>query len=186
MSYARLSVAPDRRGDAFVAGGFRESLLLRSGERLVARGPSDGMLIRYSADGEPLWARAVGGEGDDWLVDASTDSRGNLYLAGVVQGAVDLDSDGRPDANVGASRGLLVASWDPEGKLRWAKVSRSEREVMAGGGARSRSRHREKSTSRRTIWAPTSISTATGAWTCRHLAKGVRPCSPASIPKAGC
>jgi len=135
MSYARLSVAPDRRGGAFVAGGFRESLLLRSGERLVARGPSDGMLIRYSADGEPLWARAVGGEGDDWLVDASTDSQGNVYLAGVVQGAVDLDSDGRPDANVGASRGLLVASWYPEGKLRWARVSRSEREVMAGGGS---------------------------------------------------
>lgn len=135
MSYARLSVAPDRRGGAFVAGGFRESLLLRSGERLVARGPSDGMLVRYSADGEPLWARAVGGEGDDWLVDASTDARGNVYLAGVVQGAVDLDSDGRPDANVGASRGLLVASWDPEGKLRWVRVSRSEREVMAGGGS---------------------------------------------------
>lgn len=133
MTFARLSVASDRRGGAYVAGGFRDNLLLRSGTRIVSAGETDGMLIRYGADGTPLWARAIGGAGNDWLVDAATDSNGNLYAAGVVRGNVDLDSDGDPDATVaGTGQGLLLASWNPQGGLRWARVAASAQEVMAG------------------------------------------------------
>lgn len=128
-SYARLTVAPDRRGGAYIAGAFIDSLQFRSGQRIVGRGPAHGLLARYSAEGDPLWGRAIGGGGTDIIVDAATDAAGHVYLVASVQGAVDLDGDGRPDATVAGGTGLLVASYDLAGALRWARVAASRRDV---------------------------------------------------------
>lgn len=129
MSFARRSVALDRHGGAYVAGGFGESLLFYSGERIHARGPSDGFLVRYSADGDPLWARAIGGEQNDSLVDVSTDAAGHVYVGGSVRGSVDLDSDGRADGTVTAESGLLVASYNSSGELRWGRIAISGADI---------------------------------------------------------
>lgn len=132
MSFARLTVALDRRGGAYMAGGFRDSMTFRSGARITARGDMDGLLVRYNAVGEPLWAHAIGGDQIDVLVDAATDAAGNVYVTGTMQGAFDVDSDGRTDANTKAGKGLLVASYDPGGKLRWFKVAASGSDITAG------------------------------------------------------
>lgn len=129
MSFARLTVASDRRGGAYLAGGFNDSMQFQSGERIVSRGSTDGLLVRYSADGDPLWARAIGGDRFDVLADASVDAAGHVYVTGTIQGAVDLDSDGRADATVTAENGLIVASYDSSGKLRWARVATSARDI---------------------------------------------------------
>lgn len=129
MAFSRLSVATDGTGGAFVAGGFRDSLRFRSGELIHARGDYDGMLVRYSADGDPLWAQAIGGGGSDWLVGASVDGAGHVYVAGTVQGEVDLDSDGRPEGTVAGQNGLLVASYDAAGKLRWGRIAVSRGDI---------------------------------------------------------
>jgi hypothetical protein len=129
MSFARLTVASDRRGGAYLAGGFNDSMQFKSGERIVSRGSTDGLLVRYSADGDPLWARAIGGDRFDVLADASVDAAGHIYVTGTIQGAVDLDSDGRADAKITAENGLVVASYDASGKLRWAQVAVSKYDV---------------------------------------------------------
>lgn len=129
MSFARLTVTSDRRGGAFLAGGFQDSMQFLSGERIVARGTTDGLLVRYGAEGDPLWARAIGGDRFDVLADASVDAAGQIYVTGTVQGAVDLDSDGRADATVTAENGLVVASYDSSGKMRWARVAISKHDI---------------------------------------------------------
>ncbi len=128
-SYLPLSVALDRQGGAYMVGAFGESMQFRSGERIVSRGASDGLLARYSGDGDPLWARAIGGERHDSLWAAASDAAGNVYVTGTVQAGVDVDSDGRVDATVTAANGLLVASYDLTGTLRWAKVAASSRDI---------------------------------------------------------
>jgi hypothetical protein len=132
MSFARRSVALDGHGGIYIAGAFGGSMQFHSGERIEARGESDGFLARYNAAGDPLWARAIGGELHDWLVDVSTDAAGHVYLAGTVQGqgGVDLDSDGRADAVVEAASGLLVASYDAAGQLRWGRVAHSQSDIV--------------------------------------------------------
>lgn len=129
MSFGRLSVALDRRGGVYLAGGFIDRMQFRTGERLTGRGPLDGLLARYSADGDPLWARAIGGDRTESLADAASDAEGHVYVVGRVHGAVDLDSDGRPDATVAGPNGLLVASYDLSGTLRWAKVSAGKADI---------------------------------------------------------
>lgn len=129
MAFSRLSVATDGHGGAFVSGGFRDSMQFRSGERIQARGDYDGLLVRYGADGTARWARAIGGKGLDWLVGVSVDRAGNAYVAGTVQGAVDLDSDGRPEGSVAGKNGLLVASYDAGGKLRWGRIAASQADI---------------------------------------------------------
>ena len=129
MSFARLTVASDRSGGAYLVGGFQDSMRFQSGERIVSRGSTDGLLARYSADGDPLWARAIGGDRFDTLADASVDGAGHIYVTGTVQGAVDLDSDGRADAAIAAENGFVVASYDASGKLRWARVATSGHDI---------------------------------------------------------
>jgi len=122
-SYARLTVASDRQGGAYLVGAFIDSMQFRSGERITGRGPSHGLLVRYSAAGDLMWARAIGGDRTDFLVDAASDTAGLLYVVGTMQGAVDLDSDGRADATIRGANGLVAASYDLSGRLRWAKAS---------------------------------------------------------------
>lgn len=121
-SHARLTVALDRSGGVFIAGAFIDSLKFDSGASIAGRGPSDGLLARYDSDGIALWARAIGGTGTDMLTDAATDAAGNVFVVGTVEGEVDVDSDLRSDAWVEGGRGLLVASFDGAGALRWARI----------------------------------------------------------------
>ncbi len=129
MSFARLTVASDRRGGAYLAGGFNDSMQFKSGERIVSRGSTEGLLVRYDAEGDALWARAIGGNRLDVLADASVDAAGHVYVTGRIQDAVDLDSDGRTDATITAENGSVVASYDTSGKLRWARVAVSKHDV---------------------------------------------------------
>jgi len=128
-SYAPMSVALDRQGGAFLAGAFIDSMRFRSGERIVSRGAADGLLARYSSNGDPLWARAIGGERHDSLAAAASDAAGNVYVTGTVQAGVDLDSDGRVEATVTAANGILIASYDLAGALRWGRIAASTGDI---------------------------------------------------------
>ena len=117
-------IAPDHAGGAYVVGSFKRDMRFRrSGETIVSGGSADGYLARYDTDGEPLWARVVGGAGDDSLRDVATDSKGNVYVVGTIRGEIDLDHDGTTDLTTSAEAGLLLASFDRDGTLRWARAS---------------------------------------------------------------
>ena len=121
MSFARLTVASDRRGGAYLAGGFQDSMQFLSGVRVVARGATEGLLVRYDAEGDALWARAIGGERLDSLADVSVDAAGHVYVTGRIQDAVDLDADGRVGLPAPGVEGApFVAHFDPGGRLNSA------------------------------------------------------------------
>ena len=74
------------------------------------------------------WALAIGGTGDDSLTDVSSDGAGNVFVVGTIQGPVDIDRDGVIDVSPTGKSALLLASFDPDGEMRWAYTS-------AGNGA---------------------------------------------------
>jgi hypothetical protein len=112
-------IALDRSGGSYSVGSFRQSIRIPPQE-FRSRGPSDAYIVRHSSDGAVVWARAIGGDGEDSLTAAESDSAGNVYVAGMIRGAVDLDRDGTVDATAGATGSALLASFSADGKLRWA------------------------------------------------------------------
>jgi hypothetical protein len=114
-------IASDRRGGAYAAGTFTDTLNVGD-DAIAGAGNTDGFLIRFDPDGNPLWTVAIGGAHADRLHDVSSDADGNAYVSGTVRGPVDLDNDGDTDVPASSTDTFLVASFDPEGRLRWSRT----------------------------------------------------------------
>jgi hypothetical protein len=70
----------------------------------------DGLILKYSPDGELLWARRWSAEADDWLNDICIDQDGNLHAVGMT-------------ASVGAGAwDVLLLKIAPDGTLLWQKT----------------------------------------------------------------
>lgn len=121
QDFAR-AVALDGAGGAFVVGYFKDRMYIGDDE-IESAGAGDGFLARYDRHGEVLWSRAIGTAGEDDLMDVAADSEGNVYVTGVIGGALDIDGDGIVDATPAGGAAMLLASFEPGGGLRWFRLS---------------------------------------------------------------
>ena len=77
----------------------------------------------HNPNGEIIWAQSIGGFGDDFGSDCSTDSQGNIVLVG------DYDCEklniGHYTFNNKTKRGegsdIIIIKYSPDGKVNWAK-----------------------------------------------------------------
>jgi hypothetical protein len=122
-----MGIASDRKGGAYAAGYFEQEMNIAGGT-IRSAGPRDGFLARYNQDGETQWAKPIGGAGRDQMEAVGSDAAGNAYLTGTVNGEIDIDRDGSVDVKTGPA-GLLLASFDRDGGLRWARASGGEATV---------------------------------------------------------
>lgn len=103
-----VAVAIDKQGNAYVLaetmGGF-------VGEPI---GASDGILMKYTPEGEPVWAKQFGTEGPEQMYSIDLDPKGNVYVAGTTQGSFD-------EATVKGLGDAVVVKFDAQGKELWAK-----------------------------------------------------------------
>ena len=114
-------IASDRQGGVYAAGMFTDSLYVDD-DSISGAGKTDGFLIRFDPAGKPLWTVAIGGAAADRLHDVSSDVDGNAYVSGTVRGPVDLDRDGDTDIAASSTDTFLIASFDPDGQLRWSRT----------------------------------------------------------------
>lgn len=125
-------VASDRDGGLYAVGHFSEDMRFGAGV-LRSAGGKDGFIVRYDRDGNPLWARSIGGPGLDEMYRVASDGDGNAYLIGTVTGPVDVDRDGSIDV-VGTAKGsALVAAYNTEGDLLWTRISGGDARVLGLG-----------------------------------------------------
>ena len=125
-------VASDLDGGLYAVGHFSDEMRVANSV-LRSEGGKDGFIVRYDRDGNPLWARAIGGRGLDEMYRIATDSNGRAILIGTVTGEVDIDRDGTVDV-VGTPQGsALVAAYTPAGKLAWARISGGDARVLGLG-----------------------------------------------------
>ncbi len=94
-----------------------------SGGMVKLVGGSDVFLAKYDKDGNYLWAKGMGGSGDDTGVDVAVDDSNNVYVAGHF-------ASGKADFNIGGSSVVLtnagkqdvfLAKYDKDGSYLWAK-----------------------------------------------------------------
>jgi hypothetical protein len=114
---AIAAIAAD--GSVYVAGsttGF-------PGAQVI--GQHDGFVLKLSSNGDPVWLRTIGNDGDDIISSMTVDSNGDLDLVGSSTSTSlrGWSATGKGDA--------MLASLNADGTLRWARLFGSNAEDRA-------------------------------------------------------
>jgi hypothetical protein len=86
---------------------------------VTGRGDNDLFLAKYDLEGNILWARSEGGEGNEKAFGVCHDGAGNVLVCGKYTDTLTF-SGGRTLIAKG-SNDIFVAKYDPNGKLLWVK-----------------------------------------------------------------
>src|SRR6185295_12444457 len=80
-----MSVSTDANSHVYLAGLFSSPQLIVGIDTLTNvtnTATCDLFSVKYDADGNVLWAKSVGGTGQDYTWSSTTDAAGNFYLTG--------------------------------------------------------------------------------------------------------
>lgn len=102
-------------GDVVVAGAFRGSQQWQGVGAITASGGQDLFVARLTSAGAPVWARAVGGSGDDEGAEIAVDGSSRIVLAGSLAGTL---TAGATTLTAQGTRDLLLAQFSDAGTLQ--------------------------------------------------------------------
>lgn len=123
------SVAVDNEGNVFVAGYFSDNA--RFGDKnLTAHGSFDIFCAKYSANGNLLWVKQLGGTGSQTAWGVCTDEKNNCYLTGWFSGSGALDNTSV--VSEGAEDAYLI-KYDRNGNLIWVEPTATGISKQVGG-----------------------------------------------------
>ncbi|MFC2137198.1 CARDB domain-containing protein, partial [Bacteroidota bacterium] len=112
------SIATDTNGNVFIIGDIN-SYLIFGGIKYITQGIGDIALYKYDSTGNELWAKLIGGNGNDRVKDISVDTLGNVYITGSFDsptwsfGPTTLTSNGITTC--------YIAKCDNDGNELWAR-----------------------------------------------------------------
>ena len=110
-------IAVDSEGNVFVAGRI-DGATSFNGITVTSQGENDASLTKYSSDGEVQWAKSGGGSGMDWANSVAVDAVGNSYVVGYFAGTASFQTEQLISSG---ENDIFIASYSPEGALRWVK-----------------------------------------------------------------
>ena len=119
-----LSIATDAAGNVYTTGiftGTGDFDPSGSVSNLISNGSDDIFISKLDASGNFVWAKSIGGTGDDQGLSLTTDPSSNVYVAGSFNGSVDFE----PGANYyvlssAGARDIFVTKFDASGNFGWA------------------------------------------------------------------
>jgi hypothetical protein len=76
------SVATEASGNTIVTGWFDSPAITFGSHTLINSGWADVFLVRYDADGNAIWAEAIGGAHSDYGVSVAMDNSGDAVVTG--------------------------------------------------------------------------------------------------------
>ena len=123
-----LAIALDASANVYTTGYFSGWVDFNPGTSpsdtcwLNAKGGNDIFVSKLDASGNFVWARSMGGAGDDEGMSIVVDPANNVYITGYYYGTVDFDPN--PSTyyvltSAGASD-IFVTKLDPSGNFLWA------------------------------------------------------------------
>ena len=111
----------DSHGNIAITGQYKSPTMDADpgagGFNLVNSGGFDMFLINLDSNGNFLWAKSIGGSGDDYGNKIAIDKSGNRILAGQFQSSITVGSN--TYATTGTFNGLVV-KYDASGNLLWS------------------------------------------------------------------
>ena len=115
-------IAVDNQGHAYVTGHFVGQVDFDPGEgeaRLTSTGAQDIFLAKYVEEGAFDWAIKMGSGLADGL-DLEVNPSGHLGFVGVFSGEIFPSPASTLSLTTQGEQDVIVASYDPDGSLRWA------------------------------------------------------------------
>ena len=114
-----------------MCGYFSSNTIVFGTYTLSNAGASDIYVVKYDQIGNVIWAKQIGGAGDDYIGYLSIDNSGNLFVSGIftsatlVFGATTLFNNGMDD--------IFISKYDTLGNLIWVKQEGgNDREMVTG------------------------------------------------------
>lgn len=112
------SIKTDASGNIYVGGYFNQNAIFGT-ITLSTAGIADAFLAKYDSEGNILWAKSAGGNGDDRTTALSVDNSGNCYISGYfTNDSISFGTIVLPDA---PGTNSFVAKYDSSGNVLWAK-----------------------------------------------------------------
>jgi WD40 repeat protein/tRNA A-37 threonylcarbamoyl transferase component Bud32 len=121
-----MAVATDRVGQVYVTGWFTGTARLpfQTGSvTLASAGGKDILVAKYTAAGELVWARALGGRDDEDSYGMWVDDAGQVYVAGRFQDTVDFDRQhpGVHSLTAPGREAACLVKLSTEGQILWVQ-----------------------------------------------------------------
>ncbi len=121
-SDAIISVAADQAGDVYATGHFISDQITFGGITLTNTGTEtqELFIVKYSSSGTVLWAKSIGGSGDEIGNAVVVDKQGSVFLTGqfssssVLVGSTTLTNINSPNTD------LFLAKYNSSGDVLWA------------------------------------------------------------------
>jgi hypothetical protein len=119
------SIKLDSSDNIYTTGYFEGTVDFDPGagtSNLTSAGSADIFISKLDSSGNFVWAKSMGGIGDDIGYGIKLDSSGNVYTAGSFEGTVDFDP-GAGTSNLTSAGGadIFISKLDSSGNFVWAK-----------------------------------------------------------------
>jgi hypothetical protein len=119
------AMSVDKYGNSYCVGDFNASADLDPGPGVLTLNPAGGMDIyisKMNSAGSLVWAKRIGGVGDENVEGICRDTQQNIYVAGWFNGVVDFDP-GAATFNMTSigTDDVFVCKLDSAGNFIWAK-----------------------------------------------------------------
>lgn len=119
------SMTKDASGNFYITGFFEGAVDFDPGAGnlvLISNGLRDIFIQKLDADGNLVWAKTIGGAGNDHGNTIATDPSGNVYAAGSYRGTVDFDpSDETFNLTSNGFDDIFIQKLGAGGHFIWAK-----------------------------------------------------------------
>jgi hypothetical protein len=126
-------IAADAYGNAYVVGCFRTDSIT-FGSYLLTNYAADSLfnyedffIVKYSSEGDVLWAKSAGGNNFDIGYGVTIDAEGNVYATGSFDNSITFDSyvltNIENTNNENFNGDIFIVKYDSLGNVIWAKNS---------------------------------------------------------------
>ena len=119
------AIETDNSGNIYVTGQFKQTVDFDPGPSdyfLTSSGNQDIFVCKLNEQGGLVWAKQMGGTGEDFGKGIQVDSDGNVYVTGKFKDVVDFDpSTGITNLTSEGMSDIFVTKLDAYGNLLWVK-----------------------------------------------------------------
>lgn len=119
------SLTTDANGNVYTTGAFEGGVDFDPGPGTTAftsAGNDDIFIQKLDPNGEFIWAKQIGGIGDDRGFSITLDANGHVYTTGAFEGTADFDPGaGTTDLTSAGSADIFIQKLDANGNLLWVK-----------------------------------------------------------------
>jgi hypothetical protein len=115
------AVKVDAQGNTVLTGYFSGTINLGGGP-VTSVGGSDIFVAKYSVSQALLWAKYVGGPGDDRATSLTVDPANNVIVTGSFLETVDFGGGQLSAGANGASTAGFLAKYGPDGSYEWVRT----------------------------------------------------------------